>query len=289
MDMLKDMNRALDYIEAHLDREIDFNRVAQTAGVSEYHFRKMFSYLSGMSLSSYIRLRKLSEAGRELQKGDLKVLDAAVKYGYDSADGFSRAFREWSGMNPSEVSTSSSMKVFPRMTFQLTIRGGINMDVRIEQKDAFRLVGIKKRVPIQFEGQNPEIMKMVQEMTPEQREQLQRFRNTDVKTVVNASYNFDEGRNEEIGELDHMIGSITTLDENFNGFDVVDVPALTWAIFRSTGPFPQTMQDTWAKIASEWLPASEYELVDAPEISFTEDMSDLENVTSEIWMAVQKR
>lgn len=288
MDMLKDMNEALRYIEDHLDGEIDFSKIAAIAGVSEFHFRKMFSYLSGMGLSSYIRSRRLSQAAIDLQR-EQRVLDVAVKYGYDSADGFSRAFREWSGMSPSEVKNSDRLKAFPRLTFQLTIQGGMDMEYRIAEKDAFKLVGIKKRVPIVFEGHNPEIMEIAQSITAEQRGQLQKWRNTDVQTVVNASLNFDDGRLEEKGQLDHLVGSITTLEANFEAFDVVEVPAGSWAIFSMEGPFPQQLQDTWGKIFSDWLPSSNYELIEGPEISFNGDMSDLQKIYSEIWIPVKKR
>ena len=95
---------------------------------------------------------------------------------------------------------------------------------------------------------------MAGSITPEQREKLAQMRNTEVKTVVNASFNFDAGRNEEQGELDHLIGSITTLDADFGEFDVVNVPTGSWAIFKMEGPFPDVLQETWAKIFSEWLP-----------------------------------
>lgn len=289
MDMLKGMNDALAYIESQLDGQIDFGQVARISGVSEFHFRRMFSYLSGMSLGVYIRNRRLSKAAVELQQGTERVIDVAVKYGYESADGFSRAFRDWSGILPSEVKNSSSFKVFPRLTFQLTIRGGMDMEYRIEEKESFKLVGLKKRVPMVFEGQNPEIMKMVQSLTSEQREMLGAWRNTEVKTVVNASFHFDEGRFEEKGELDHLIGSMTTLDEDFGEFDVVEVAAGEWAIFNASGPFPQTLQEVWGKIFSEWLPSSNYELIDGPEISFNGSFADMQNVESEIWIPVKRR
>ncbi|WP_195574468.1 AraC family transcriptional regulator [Paenibacillus sp. 1001270B_150601_E10] len=289
MDMLRDLNQALAYIEDHLDQDIDYDKLAQLAGTSDYHFRRLFSYLSGMSLNSYIRNRRLSEASLELQRDPVRVIDVAIKYGYQSADGFTRAFKDWCGLNPSEVKSSTQLKVFPRMTFQLTVQGGVDMNYRIVQKEAFKLVGVKKRVPIIFEGQNPEIMKLMQSITAEQRMKLQSYRNTEVSTVVNASYHFDEGRKEEKGELDHLIGSITTLDIDFEAFEVVEVPACTWAIFSSEGPFPKTMQDMWAKIASEWLPSSHYELIDVPEISFTGDMSNLQQVYSEIWIGVTEK
>ncbi|PKG22892.1 AraC family transcriptional regulator [Niallia nealsonii] len=289
MDTLKNMNAALRYIENNLDNEIDYFQIATLSGTSEYHFRRLFSYLSGMSLNTYIRNRKLSQASLDLQKDNSKVIDIAVKYGYNSADGFTRAFKEWSGINPSEVKKAKNLKLFPQMTFQLTIRGGNDLNYRVEKKEAFKLVGISKRVPIIFEGQNPEIIKLIQSITKEQKEKLQSFRNTDVKTVVQASYNFDSGRNKENGSLDHIVGSITTLTREFPGFDVVKVPEVTWAIFTSQGPFPQTMQDTWAKIASEWLPSTNYELENVPEISFTGDLTEMQNVYSEIWIGVKEK
>lgn len=106
---------------------------------------------------------------------------------------------------------------------------------------------------------------------------------------MNVSYNFDDGRMEEKGSLDHMIGFLTTKESASDEFDVVEVPALTWAIFSSKGVFPKVMQETWGKIASEWLPSSDYELVEVPEISFTGDLSDRNNVHSEIWIAVKKK
>jgi AraC family transcriptional regulator len=287
--MLKSMNEALDYIEAHLNDEIDDNELEKITGTSVYHFRRMFSFLSGMSLGDYIRNRKLSNATFDLQQEGRSVTETAFKYGYESVDGFSRAFREWAGISPSKVKKNNMLKAFPKLSFQLTIQGGVNMDYRIEKKGPFKLVGVKKRIPIQFEGENQEIIKLAMSITPDQRKKLHSYANMEPNQVVNASYNLDEGCMEEKGSLDHMIGFLTTKESSFDEFDVVEVPALTWAIFSSKGEFPTIMQETWGKIASEWLPSSDYELVEAPNISFTGDLSDRNNVYSEIWFAVKKK
>ncbi|MDA3129418.1 GyrI-like domain-containing protein [Aliibacillus thermotolerans] len=287
--MLQRMNEALYYIELHLNNEIDEKELEKITGTSIYHFRRIFSYLAGMTLGEYIRLRKLSNATFDLLHEGMTVTETAFKYGYESVDGFSRAFREWSGISPSEVKKSNTLKAFPKLSFQLTIQGGIQMDYRIENKEAFQIVGVSKRVPIQFEGESDEIIKLAKSITSEQRNQLHSYANMEPKQVVNASYNFDEGRMEEKGSLDHMIGVLTTKESDFEAFDVVEVPALTWAIFSSQGEFPKVMQETWGKIVSEWLPSSDYELVEAPEISFTGDLSDRSNVYSEIWVAVKKK
>lgn len=288
--MLKSMNEALDYIEAHLDGEIDNKELERITGTSIYHIRRMFSFLSGMSLGEYIRNRKLSNATFDLQHEGMNVTETAFKYGYESVDGFSRAFREWSGINPSEVKKNNMLKAFPKLSFQLKIQGGINMDYKIEKKEAFKIVGVKKRIPIQFEGESQEIIKLAKSITPEQREKMYSYANMQPNKIVNASYNFDTGRMEEKGGLDHMIGFLTTKESGIDEeFDVVEVPALTWAVFSSKGEFPTVMQETWGKIASEWLPSSDYELVEAPEISFTGDLSNPSNVYSEIWIAVKNK
>lgn len=163
------------------------------------------------------------------------------------------------------------------------------MDYRIENKKAFKIVGVKKRVPIQFEGVNQEIVKLAQSITAEQRKKLHSYANMEPYQVVNASFNFDNEVIEEKGSLDHMIGFLTTKESGFDEFEVLEVPAHTWAIFSTQGEFPKVMQETMAKIVAEWLPSSNYELVEAPEISFTGDLSDRKNVYSEIWLAVKKK
>lgn len=287
--MLRRMNEAMDYIDSHITEELDETKIEQITGTSIYHFRRLFSLLAGVTLGEYIRNRKLSNATFDLLHEGMSVTEVAFKYGYESVDGFSRAFKQWAGISPSEVNQEVNLKAFPKLSFQLTIQGGTDMDYRIEDKDAFKIVGVSKRVPLQFEGENQLINKLAQNITEEQRVKMRSYANVEPFQVVNASYNFDENRMEEKGSLDHMIGVMTTIESDFKGFDVIEVPALTWAKFSCRGEFPKVMQETWGKIFSEWLPSSNYELVEAPEISFTKDLSDLDNVYSEIWVAVKKK
>lgn len=286
--MLKRLNDAIDYIESKLTGNIDDTQLEKITGTSVYHFRRLFSYLSGMSLSEYIRKRKLSNATIDLLDG-MSVTEVAFKYGYESVDGFSRAYKTWSGVKPSEVKEKNMLKAFPKLSFQLSIQGGINMEYRMENKGPFKIVGKSKRVPLQFEGVNQEIVKLAQSITEEERKKLHTFANIEPHQVVNASYDFDEGWQEEKGSLTHMIGVLTTKESGFEGFDVKEVPALSWAIFSCRGEYPKVMQDTMARAAAEWLPSSDYELVDAPGIIVNGDMSDMSNVYSEIWFAVKKK
>ena len=290
MDSLSSMNEALEYIEGHLTQDIDYNEISKIAYCSEYHFRRMFSFLSGIGLSEYIRRRRLTLAALDLKDPNLRVIDAAVKYGYDSADSFSRAFHSMHGILPSEArNENAQLKAYPRMTFQLSIKGGCEMNYRIVEKGPFRLVGYKKRVPIVFEGVNPEIAKMTELLTPKIIKELKALSNMEPTGIISASTNFSEGRMEEKGELDHYIGVATSSDETAE-FDVLKVEAGTWAVFESIGPFPETLQNVWGRIYSEWFPSSGYEAVPGPEMLWNEG-PDTGNpkYRNEIWNPVKKK
>lgn len=290
MDSLKNMNDAMRYIEENLTNEIDFKEAARIAHCSEYHFKRMFSFLAGIPLSEYIRRRRMSLAAFELINSNIKIIDAAVKYGYSSPDSFTRAFQSLHGITPTEArNNGQQLKAYPLMTFQLSIRGGNEMNYRIEQKEAFHIVGIMKRVPIIFEGENPEIAEMWKSLTMEKIEQLKTLSTVEPKGMIQASINFSEGRMEEKGELDQYIGVATT-QACPEGFSKLEVPASTWAVFESTGPFPRTLQETWGRIYAEWFPSSNYQVMEGPEILSiqTKDVTS-PSVKSEIWIPVLKK
>ncbi|GAB3807323.1 AraC family transcriptional regulator [Virgibacillus kimchii] len=290
MGSLSSMNKALAYIEEHLTGEVDYSEVSKIACCSEYHFKRMFSFLSGIGLSEYIRRRRLTLAALDLKDTNLRIIDVAVKYGYDSADSFSRAFHSMHGTLPSKArSESTKLKAYPRMTFQLSIQGGCEMNYRIVEKGPFKLVGFKKRVPIIFKGVNPEIANMTELLTPKVIKELKALANIEPTGIISASTNFSEGRMEEKGELDHYIGVATSSDKTAE-FDVLKVKASTWAVFESIGPFPETLQNVWGRIYSEWFPSSGYEAVEGPEILWNES-PDTGNpkYRSEIWIPVKKK
>lgn len=289
MEPLNQLNQAIRYIEANLDHEIDFGKVAQLAGCSEYHFRRMFSFLSGMSLGEYIRNRRLSQAALELRNTQQKVIDVAVKYGYDSPDAFSRAFQALHGLTPTEARTAGrALKAMPPMTFQLTIQGGGTMDYRLVEKESFYLVGIHKRVKLIYHGVNPEIAAMWSSFTPEKIAALKGLSNVEPKGLLSASLNFSESRAEGT-ELDHHIG-VATDTPTHPEWAVLSVPATTWAVFTARGPFPDTLQNIWGRIYSEWFPMSGYEVSPGPEMLWNESKDTaLPDYHSEIWIPVVKR
>lgn len=283
--MLANLNQAMDYIEEHLTEEVSFDELAKKTGISVYHFKRTFSFIAGMSLAEYIKKRRLAEANLALLAGE-KVTDVAFKYGYQSIEGFSRAFRDWTGQAPSEVMKTQIQKTFPKFSFYIDIKGGQSMDVKLIEKPAFQIVGVSQKVPLQYQGENQAIMELAQRITPQQRAEMHTFDDVYPHQVVNASFDFQEGRTTEGGEMTHMIGFATLQENTYEDLEQLSVPAHTWAVFPNEGPFPQTLQETWARIFSEWLPSSGYQVVAAPEISFTQYQGPAEAKYSEIWLAV---
>lgn len=289
MDSLQKMNEALNYIEENLAHEIDFAEVAKRAFCSEYHFKRMFSFLAGVPLSEYIRRRRLTLAAFDLKDSSSRIIDIAIKYGYNSPDSFTRAFQSLHGMTPSEArKNDQSLKAYPRMTFQLSIKGGSEMNYRIVEKDAFHIVGIKKRVPLIYEGVNPEIAAMWQSLNMDLINELKSLSNVEPKGLISASTNFSE-RLAENSELEHYIGVATT-EECPDHLAKLEVAASDWAVFEAVGPFPETLQNVWGRIYSEWFPSSSYEQTEGPEILWNAD-KDTTSPTfrSEIWIPVKKK
>lgn len=287
--MLKELNDVIEFIEEHLTEEVTLESVSEYAGVSDYHFRTVFFYLAGLSLSEYIKNRKLSEANKELLQGE-KVTDVAFKYGYQSLDGFTRAFKNWSGFLPSEVQKTGMSMSFPKLTFVISVKGGNTMEYRIVEKPAFNLIGVSKRVPMQFEGVNNAIVELAQSITEEQRKEMHALQNVEPYEVVNASYDADANFIKEEGDLSHLIGVLSTKEDTSDRLVKVPVKECTWAVFPAEGPFPTTLQNTTARTYSEWLPTSDYEVLNLPGFSFTKFDPNKEGFAySEIWMPVQKK
>jgi len=286
--MLQEFNQLMDYIEKNLTKEISGKEISKIAGLSDYHFKRMFSYMAGMSLNEYIKNRRLSVANVELING-AKVTDVAYKYGYQSIEGFSRAFREWCGFLPSEVTKNKIQKSFPKFTFIIDIRGGISMEFKIEKKEKFNIVGVSKKVLMQFEGVNNAILELAQSITEQQRNEMHQLANLYPHQVLNVSYDFEDGYLEEKGYLTHMIGFATTIENPFDDLEQLCIGESLWAIFPNQGPFPVTLQETTAKIYSEWLPTSGYEITNLPSISFTKHDGTFENLYSEIWVPIKEK
>jgi AraC family transcriptional regulator len=280
MDTLENMKNAIDYIENNLDSEIEYARIAQIALCSQYHFQRMFEFLIGVPLSEYIRRRRLTLAAFDLQNGNEKIIDIALKYGYNSPDSFSRAFMAMHGITPSKAREKGiSLKAYPRVTFSLSIKGVIEMNYRIEQKNSFSVVGVKQRFS-HVDGLGESIGKMWSETPGETIAQIAVLGNGLVG-VYSGMY--------EDNTTDYYIAAITEKDPP-KTLCTLEIPSLTWAIFEIIGPMPTAMAEIWGRIFSEWFPTSGYEHAEAPEVEwYSQGDLSASDYKSEIWIPVIKK
>ncbi len=288
MNLFAQLNEAMAYIEKNLMQDIDINQVSRIAGCSEYHFRRMFSSLAGIPLGEYIRRRRLSQAGVLLRSTRIKVINLALQSGYESPEAFSKSFRAMHGVLPSQARNEDvELKIFPPMTFQLTIRGGTEMRYRIVEKGDFHIVGLKKRIAMQFTGINPQISELAERLAPEIIAELKGLCDLEPSGILNVSANFSD-RTAEDSQLDQYIG-VATSKAAPGHYEALHVPASTWAVFQVTGAFPNAVQETWARIYTEWFPTSGYELTGGPELLWNESPDTTKpDYHSEIWIPVKK-
>ncbi|WP_458352057.1 helix-turn-helix domain-containing protein [Pacificispira sp. HM-600] len=170
--MIAVLNRVVDYIEQHLDDEMDVASLATSLGRTEYHLRRIFSSLAGMPLSEYVRRRRMSVAAADVL-GDGDLMGIAVPYGYGSAEAFGRAFRAVHGVRPGHARRDGGpVRSQPQLRFRLTVEGNTAMDTRIADQLAFRLIGHSARVPLIHEGINPHIQEHIASLPPEEHARL---------------------------------------------------------------------------------------------------------------------
>lgn len=284
MEWLEHMNAAMQYIEAHLTDEISYDRAAQIACCSTYHFQRMFSYITGVPLSEYIRRRRLTLAAFALQTGNMKVIDAALKYGYESPEAFSRAFKRLHGVMPvSARDIGVSLKAYPRMTFSITIKGATEMKYRIAKREAFRVFGIHTRISTDQETafeQVPQFFrKCDKDLVPDEiNALLGRFHDN---CTISAVYDHTDATCKYM--LCQFLPPALSVPEKFT---VLDVPAATWAVFDVPDCEIQAM---WRRVWAEWFPTSGYESVQGVSFEMYYGLASHENGFGEIWIPVRKK
>lgn len=192
--MLKRLNDVMAHLERHLDQPVDVAELARIAATSEYHLRRLFSALAGIGLSEYVRRRRLTVAAAEVLAGERSLLDIAVQYGYGSTEAFGRAFQAVHGASPGEARrTGATLRAQPRISFRLTIDGSSSMEYRIVDKDGFRLVGRRARVPLVHEGMSPAIVEFVRSIDQETVNRMVALSDQEPNGVVNVSAKVTDG------------------------------------------------------------------------------------------------
>ena len=280
MEWIEGLNETIRYIEAHLTEEIDYAQLGRIACCSAYHYQRMFAYMAGVSLGEYIRRRKMSLAAVDLLAGE-KVVDAALKYGYQSPTAFNRAFQAVHGVPPSAVrEPGASVKSFPPLRFTIMIRGAEEMEYRIEQREAFRIVGVS--VPLERDMEKnfetlPQFWgKVAADGTLER---LVGRMDSQPMGILGVCDCPDEG------QWRYYIAAASTAAAE--GLEEFTVPAATWAIFPGGGT-SQSIQELERRVLTEWLPSSGYEYGSAPDVEVYLN-ADPQNARYEVWIPVVKR
>ncbi|MEV0646454.1 AraC family transcriptional regulator [Phytomonospora sp. NPDC050363] len=266
--MLGRLNQAMEHIEEHLDRRIEIHDLARIAWTSEYHFRRMFSALAGIPLAEYIRRRRLTVAGAEVLAGERTLLEIAVRYGYTSGEAFARAFRAVHGVGPGEARRNGArLQSQPRMSFRLIVEGSSSMRYKIVEKEAFRVVGKKARVPLVHEGMNPHIVEFIKGIDKGLIARLEELSDQEPRGIVGVSDNLADSRAEGT-ELDYHHAVVTSAEgpQGLEGVDSLAVPAGTWAVFENAGTLPVALQGLWRDVFTQWFPSNPYRSRPGPEI-----------------------
>ena len=305
MDWICGIQSAIDYIEDNLTEAIDYEKVAAQSFSSSYHFQRVFSILCGFTVGEYLRNRRLSLAGSELASGDARVIDVALKYGYESPDSFTKAFKQFHGVLPSQIkSGGGNLKSFSPLVLKISLEGGAAMDYRIEEKPEMILTGYKAHfsgVPYGEEREKQEEQLFVSTRAKQWilrgAKGVSSDTSTDMCLITNIDddgYDFYYVAELDKYERDNMYNTeVTGFDYMHEfGFENIVVPKQTYAVFTTKEQAHPVNDyvDIRKRIVSEWLPGNSYEIKNSPEISvyhwFPKDAKEKRYI--EIWLPIEK-
>lgn len=296
------MQRALNYIEEHITEELDYEKIAECSFSFSYHFQRVFSLLCGYTLGEYIRNRRLTLAGSELAQAKIKVIDAAMKYGYESPDSFAKAFQKFHGITPSAAREPGAvLRSFAPLSIKISLEGGNIMNYRIEEKEEMILTGYKQR----FSGvpYGEQRVKQEEKMFISTRGKQWLLRGMAYKNEIDYciitnidddGYDFYIASELDKWDRDFMYDQeITgvTFMEDMN-FEHIVIPRQKYVIFetkQSRRPIKEYI-DLRQRIVSEWLPNSGYQFAEGPELTCMHwrPVANIENRFIEIWLPIEK-
>ena len=257
MDLLQRMNSIIEYVEAHLtDERINYKDMANILYCSTYEFSRVFSFIANMSISEYIRKRRLSLAVFDIKNSDDKIIDIAIKYGYDSDSSFIRAFKTMHGVSPSKARKNGvQLKTYPKLHFQITVKGANAMNFRIEEKESFKIVGLRGIADDKPASPDTELNKLWDEFLDNPGEYNRRL----LPYYTSPIWQVAAYKNGEFSDgVECIIGAELGDIPVPEGMDVVSIPRTTYAIFTFNGLTGNAVANAYTDIVTQWLPTSSY-------------------------------
>ena len=292
MQWLERMNRALDYLEENITEEINFEETARLAMCSSYHFQRMFSFITDVPLAEYIRRRRLTLAAHELQNSGLKVIDIALKYGYESPDAFARAFQKLHGITPSAAREPGViLKAYPRISFYLTLKGDKEIEYKVVEREGFKVFGksIKANEVDRHEIKN--FLNSCHDSGMHDKIRITagygQRKDPGSKQVFQVLYGYKSD-----GTFNYMIAAEFPQNDNgiYDDFDVLEIPKSTYAVFSDKCLLSEAVgikaAAIWKRVP-EWLESTGYEYADKPALEIP-SYSEKEKII-EIWIPIKKR
>ncbi|WP_242866766.1 AraC family transcriptional regulator [Abyssisolibacter fermentans] len=285
VDWLKRMNAAIDYIEDNITCDIDYKELAKIACCPNYHFQRMFSFITEIPLSEYIRRRRLTLAAFELQQNHCSVIEIAQKYGYTSHSAFTRAFNELHGIAPTSARKSGAkLKAYPRMSFHFSIVGGSEMNYRFEKIDSFSAVGFKYNVNTEKAFNTvPMIWQEVQQNGFSER--LLSLMDTNEEKSLNGVFGIlsdgDWGKKKDFS----YYLAVPYKKETPVGMEKLTFPESQWVVFEASNL--TDIVKAWKRLYTDWVPTSNYFLADLPAIECYYPPG--HNPQNEIWIPIVKK
>ncbi|MCU0079781.1 AraC family transcriptional regulator [Extibacter muris] len=258
MEWMQRLNQSIEYIEQHITEELDYEKVAEVAGCPSYYFQQMFLYMTDMTLREYIRRRRLSLAAVELQRDTGRVIDIAVKYGYESPTAFTRAFKSFHGIVPSVLKTENvPLRAYPPLQFHVSVNGGLPLKFRVEEKTAFRIVGISCPLDRDLSRNFEEIPSVWDNaLTDGTLDKLGSLMSGRPQGLLGVGVHHTE-------DWKYLIAVCS--DKKSNEFEEYYIPACKWAIFEGRGS-NRSLQELEKRVITEWLPTSGYIYANTPDI-----------------------
>ncbi|MDP4146538.1 MAG: AraC family transcriptional regulator [Bacillota bacterium] len=284
MDWLDAMNKAVEYLEANITERLDIGEVAKIALSSTFHFQRMYHMLTGVTVAEYIRRRRLTLAAQDIIAGE-KIINVAYKYGYETPEAFTKAFKKMHGVSPTAAREPGvHLKAYPKLSFHISIKGEKDMNYKIVEKESFKVAGKQTRITM-VDGENFK--------------QVPKFWEDCMK---DGSYQWLASKAGKLGvlgickdfglykdEFNYMIAVEDIKDTLPEGYILETIPSATWAVFESVGALPEAIQDVTRRIFAEWLPSTGYEHACAPELEvYYEGDTSSPDYRCEVWIPIKK-